>query len=166
MQGRKKVYVETSVVSNLTARRSLNIIDLARKVATQNWWAGASDCYRLFSSPLVEREALRGDKDASVRRMEILRTLENLPITRDAEMLAEKLLEATAVPRTSFEDAVHIATAAVTGMDFLVTWNCRHIANAETMPKIYETCRKNGYECPVICTPEQLVKEVDNGIEI
>lgn len=113
MQGRKKVYVETSVISNLTARRSLNIIDLARQVATQNWWAGASDCYRLFSSPLVEREALRGDKDASVRRMEILRTLENLPITRD-----------------------------------------------------YETCRKNGYECPLICTPEQLVKEVDNGIEI
>ena len=116
--------------------------------------------YELFSSVLVEREAQRGDADAAARRMEAVNRLEKLPIIPEAENLAEKLLEATAVPRTSYEDAVHIAIAAVNGMDFLVTWNCRHIANAETMPKIYETCRVNGFVCPLICTPEQLMKEV------
>ena len=160
MQGRKKVYVETSVVSNLTAQRSLNIVDLARQVATQQWWDEAVTSYELFSSVLVEREAQRGDADAAARRMEAVDRLEKLPIIPEAENLAEKLLEATAVPRTSYEDAVHIAIAAVNGMDFLVTWNCRHIANAETMPKIYETCRVNGFVCPLICTPEQLMKEV------
>ena len=160
MEAKKKVYVETSVVSNLTARRSLNIVDLARQVATQQWWDDAETSYELFSSVLVEREAQRGDADAAARRMEAVARLEKLPIIPEAENLAEKLLEATAVPRTSYEDAVHIAIAAVNGMDFLVTWNCRHIANGETMPKIYETCRVNGFECPLICTPEQLMKEV------
>ena len=157
---RKKVYVETSVVSNLTARRSYNLIDAARQVATQAWWDEAFSCYALFSSLLVEREAAKGDQEAADRRMGVVRLLEQLPITKDAEVLAEKLLEATAVPRTSYEDAVHIAIAAVNEMDFLVTWNCKHIANAVTMPKIYEICRINGFRCPLICTPEQLMKEV------
>ncbi len=159
-EAKKKVYVETSVVSNLTARRSLNIVDLARQVATQQWWDDAETSYELFSSVLVEREAQRGDADAAARRMEAVARLEKLPIIPEAENLAEKLLEATAVPRTSYEDAVHIAIAAVNRMDFLVTWNCRHIANGETMPKIYETCKVNGFACPLICTPEQLMKEV------
>ena len=159
-EAKKKVYVETSVVSNLTARRSLNIVDLARQVATQQWWDDAVASYELFSSVLVEREAQRGDTDAAAQRMEAVARLEKLPIIPEAENLAEKLLEATAVPRTSYEDAVHIAIAVVNGMDFLVTWNCRHIANGETMPKIYETCKVNGFACPLICTPEQLMKEV------
>ena len=159
-EAKKKVYVETSVVSNLTARRSYNLIDAARQAATQTWWDDAETSYELFSSVLVEREAQRGDADAAARRMEAVARLEKLPIIPEAENLAEKLLEATAVPRTSYEDAVHIAIAVVNGMDFLVTWNCRHIANGETMPKIYETCKVNGFACPLICTPEQLMKEV------
>ena len=159
-EAKKKVYVETSVVSNLTARRSYNLIDAARQAATQTWWDDAETSYELFSSVLVEREAQRGDADAAARRMEAVARLEKLPIIPEAENLAEKLLESTAVPRTSYEDAVHIAIAVVNGMDFLVTWNCRHIANGETMPKIYETCKVNGFACPLICTPEQLMKEV------
>ena len=159
-EAKKKVYVETSVVSNLTARRSLNIVDLARQVATQQWWDDAVASYELFSSVLVEREAQRGDTDAAAQRMEAVARLEKLPIIPEAENLAEKLLESTAVLRTSYEDAVHIAIAAVNRMDFLVTRNCRHIANGETMPKIYETCKVNGFACPLICTPEQLMKEV------
>ena len=159
-EAKKKVYVETSVVSNLTARRSYNLIDAARQAATQTWWDDAETSYELFSSVLVEREAQRGDADAAARRMEAVARLEKLPIIPEAENLAEKLLESTAVPRTSYEDAVHIAIAAVNRMDFLVTWNCRHIANGETMPKIYETCKVNGFACPLICTLEQLMKEV------
>jgi len=156
MDEKKKVYVETSVISNLTARPSHDIFDLARQMATRQWWESAAVTYRLYTSPLVGREAQRGDPDAASRRMAILRDIENLPIPAEAETLAGKLLDAAAVPHTSYEDAVHIATAAVSGMDYLVTWNCRHIANAVTMPKIYETCQLAGCKCPVICTPEQL----------
>ena len=106
------------MVSNLTARRSYNLIDAARQLATQAWWDEAFSCYALFSSLLVEREAAKGDQEAADRRMGVVRLLEQLPITKDAEVLAEKLLEATAVPRTSYEDAVHIAIAAVNEMDF------------------------------------------------
>ena len=156
MAEKKKVYVETSVISNLTARPSHDIFDLARQMTTRLWWNAAVDSYSLYSSSLVEREAQRGDADAASRRMDILKGLKSLPIPEEAESLAVKLLDAAAVPRTSYEDAVHIATAAVCEMDYLVTWNCRHIANAVTMPRMYEACQAAGYRCPVICTPEQL----------
>ena len=159
MAEKKKVYVETSVISNLAARPSCNLIDMARQVATQQWWDVAVSEYRLVISSLVEREAAKGDADAAKRRLEILRGLDALVITREVEALANRLLAATAVPMSSYEDAVHIAAAAVGGVDYLVTWNCRHIANAATMPKIYQTCQEAGFKCPVICTPEQLGKE-------
>ena len=156
MDEKKKVYVETSVISNLTARPSHDIFDLARQMVTHQWWETAAAAYHLYTSPLVEREAQRGDSSAASRRIAVLRDIESLAIPAEAETLAGKLLDAAAVPHTSYEDAVHIATAAVNGMDYLVTWNCRHIANAVTMPKIYEMCKMAGYKCPVICTPEQL----------
>ena len=156
MDEKKKVYVETSVISNLTARLSRDVFDLARQLSTRQWWETAAATYHLYTSALVWREAQRGDPDAASMRMDVLRNLEGLPIPEEAERLAMRLLDATAVPRTSYEDAVHIATASVNGMDYLVTWNCRHIANAVTMPKIYDTCQAVGYKCPVICTPEQL----------
>lgn len=156
---KKKVYVETSVISNLTARPSLNIRDAARQIATSQWWENDRQEFELYSSMLVMREALAGDQSAAARRVEKLKELNTLEITPDMEMLAEKLLAATAVPRTSFEDAVHIACATIHKMDYLLTWNCKHIANAVTMPKIYKVCKAAGYECPVLCTPEQLRKE-------
>ena len=159
MQGRKKVYVETSVVSNLTARRSYNLIDAARQAATQTWWDTMRCEFDLFVSLLVIDEASKGDSDASRKRLEALKEMSVVTITREMEVLAERLLEATAVPRSSYEDAVHIAAATVGKMDYLLTWNCKHIANAVTMPKIFKVCNDSGYQCPIICTPEQLGKE-------
>ena len=91
--------------------------------------------------------------------MEAIAATKTLPVTEAAIGLAEMLLRETAVPRTSFDDALHIAVAAVNRMDFLVTWNCKHIANAVTMPKIYKVCQDAGYSCPLICTPEQMKGE-------
>jgi len=156
---KKKVYVEASVISNLTARPSNNVRDMAHQVSTCSWWEECRQDFELFSSAVDEREAFRGDADAAARRMAALGETKTIPVTRDAVKLAEALLVATAVPRTSFDDAMHIAVAAVNGMDFLVTWNCRHIANAFTMPRIYKVCEEAGFRCPLICTPEQLKGE-------
>ena len=153
---KKKVYIETSVISNLTSRPSLNIRDAARQLVTHDWWDNQREHFELYSSVLVFAEAMAGDPDAAKRRLEALQMTQNLEITPMMEDLAEKLLTATAVPRTSFEDAVHIACATIYRMDYLLTWNCKHIANAETMPKIFKVCKEAGYECPVLCTPEQL----------
>ncbi len=156
MSEKKKVYVETSVISNLTSRPSLNIRDAARQLVTRAWWDNQRENFELYSSFLVLAESMAGDPDAAKRRVETLRMTQNLEITPLMEDLAEKLLTATAVPRTSYEDALHIACATIHQMDYLLTWNCKHIANAQTMPKIYKVCREAGYECPILCTPEQL----------
>ena len=150
---KKKVYVETSVISYLTARPSHDLIKNARQLATQDWWHVAPAQFDLHISSLVEREAAKGNPEAAVRRMNALKGIPDLPITEEILALAEKLLEATAVPRTSFDDAVHIATASVSGMDFLVSWNCKHIANPMTKPIIRKTLECFGYNYPEICTP-------------
>ena len=159
MAEKKKVYVETSVISNLTARPSRNVIDLGHQVATCEWWDSCRDEVELFSSAVVDREASKGDADAAALRMDAISKTKTLPVTEEAIRLAELLLRETAVPRTSFDDALHIAVAAINKMDFLVTWNCKHIANAVTMPKIYKVCQDAGYSCPLICTPEQMKGE-------
>ncbi len=156
MSEKKKVYVETSVISNLTARPSPRLVEAGRQIATIEWWNRATTEYELFGSFVVEREASNGDADAAARRMEKVRQLKSTVFDDRAVRLAEALLSDTAVPRNSYDDALHIATAAVNGMDFLVTWNCKHIANAITRPIIRKTCERLGYACPEICTPDEL----------
>ena len=155
-EAKKKVYVETSVVSYLTAKPSHDLIKNARQLATQDWWQVAPNDLDLFISPLVEREASKGDAEAATKRISALEGVARIPVTEEMLSLAEKLLEATAAPRTSFDDAVHIATAAIHSMDFLVTWNCSHIANAETRPLIRKTIEAAGYSVPEICTPLEM----------
>ena len=162
MAEKKKVYVETSVISNLTARPSHNPIDAAAQIASHEWWFSAPSRFELFASLLVEDEAARGDSEAASRRLAVVKELRILPIDNRMFALAEKLLAATAVPRASYDDAVHIATAAIHGMDYLVTWNCSHIANVETRPLIRKTIEQAGLVPPEICTPLEM-KGVDNG---
>lgn len=119
MDERKKVYVETSVISNLTARPSPRLVEAGRQIATIEWWNRAMSEYELYGSLVVEREAANGDPDAAARRMEKVRLLKPTVFDNQAIRLAEALLADTAVPRNSFDDALHIATAAINGMDFL-----------------------------------------------
>ena len=156
MASRMKVYVETSVVSNLTARPSHNVTDAAMQAQTINWWSLAPRYFDLYGSELVIQEASRGDSDAAKRRLEAIGELTMLDIDEECLSLAKRLLTVAAVPKTSFVDAVHIATAAIRKMNYLVTWNCKHIANAITMPKIQRAIEDAGYECPIICIPPAL----------
>ena len=153
MGEKKKVYVETSVISNLTARRSSRVADVLMQLATEAWWERARERYALFYSSVVVEEAGRGDAEAAHRRLAVLEDLAALGYDDSAVDLANRLLRSTAVPRNSFNDAMHIAIAAVNEMDILVTWNCAHIANAETLPTIRQVCESIGYRCPEIVTP-------------
>lgn len=122
-QSKKKVYVETSVIGYLVARPSRDVIKNAWQVATREWWENVGCNYELYVSPVVEREAAKGDADAAARRLAVIRTLPSISIRNEMVALAEKLLDETAVPRTSFDDALHISAAAIGGMDFLLSWN-------------------------------------------
>ena len=138
-------YIETSVLGYLTARTSRDVVVAAYQEVTREWWRGASRRFDLVASALVVAEAGAGDADATRARLEALATVTLLDATDDAERLARKLLKVGAVPRQAAEDAAHIAVAVTGGVNYLVTWNFRHIANAAMRSKIERACRQAGY---------------------
>ncbi len=152
-----RIYLETTIPSYLTAWPSRDVVIAGHQQTTREWWATCRERFDLFVSEFVLAEAAQGDLEAARLRLEALRDVPELPASPRAEALSVALIEEGAVPAVARMDAAHIAIAAVHGMDFLVTWNCRHIANAEMEPRIREVCERHGWHCPVICTPEQLL---------
>ncbi len=150
------VYLETSVVSYAVSRRSRDLVVAGHQMATREWFAQRAQGYAVFVSQLVVGEAARGDGDAAKERVGLLEGIPRLAITSAAGRLAGELVEWGPVPRKAAEDALHIAIAAVHGVEYLLTWNCKHIANATMRQGIERVCREAGYEPPVICTPEEL----------
>ncbi len=159
MAERPSVYLETTVVSYLAARPSRDLRVAAHQQITEEWWTTRASAFELFISQLVVEEASAGDAEAAARRAGILGDLARLDLSDVCLELAEQLVADGAVPETAAEDALHVAVAAVHGMHYLMTWNCRHIANAATRSRIESTCATAGYEAPVICTPEELLEE-------
>ena len=152
------VYVETSVIGHLTAWPQQDVIVLAHQITTQKWWKTAFDRFDLFVSEVVARECAAGDKNAAHQRMELVGSMNILDTTPQAESLAANLIRGHTVPETEPEDALHIALAAIHGIQFLATWNCRHIANVANRQGIERICRLAGFNAPVICTPEELLE--------
>lgn len=150
-----KVYIETSVVSYLTALPSRDLVVAAHQQLTHAWWT-TKDAFELYVSEAVLAEAGAGDPSAAARRLAAVGALPVLAINNEAADLAAHLVEAGILPRKAFVDALHVAAAAVHGMDFLLTWNCAHIANARVRAKVEEQCRSLGLQPPTICTPEEL----------
>jgi predicted nucleic acid-binding protein len=155
---KSSIYLETSVVSYLTARPSRDLLRAAHQEVTYAWWTGR-DAYSLYISQLVLDEAAAGDSSAAAQRLEALRDLPLLEITPEATELGRQLLRAAALPSKAAGDALHIALSAVHGINYLLTWNCTHIANATMRPRIEAICRATGFEPPIICTPLELVEE-------
>ena len=151
-----KVYIESSVVSYLTARPSRDVIVAGRQAVTHDWWQNYRKRFDLFISVLVEDEIGKGDPDAASLRREKISEIESLIISDDAVMLADRLLASGAVPVGSEEDALHIGVASAQGMDYLLTWNFRHINNAERKSRIVELVESCGFQCPLLCSPEEL----------
>lgn len=156
---KEKVYIETSVVSYLTGRPSRDMVVAAHQELTRQWWDTRAASFDLLVSELVREESGGGDADASRKRMAAIADVPVLTATEAAVVLAEQLVSNDLVPREFAADALHISIAAVNGVDYLLTWNCKHLANAAHRQKTEAVVEAAGYVCPVICTPEELMEE-------
>jgi predicted nucleic acid-binding protein len=154
---KKKVYIETSIISFLGGRPSRNLLAAAWQSITTDWWENRRELFDLYVSELVLEEAGRGDEDAAQKRLKNLESIPLLAVTDSAVELSKKLLEQGALPQKATDDALHIALASVHNIDYLLTWNCRHIDNAETKPIVRSVIITNSYFCPEICTPQELM---------
>jgi predicted nucleic acid-binding protein len=154
---RESVYIETTDISYLTAWLSRDLIRAAHQQITQEWWHNRRCDFELFISEFVINEAGSGDEKAAEERLTALEEIPLLDINSDVENLAKSLISEKALPTKAATDALHIAVAAVHGINYLLSWNCRHIANAEMQETIGRVCAENGYKCPIICTPEELL---------
>lgn len=154
-----KVYLETSVISYLTARLSRDIVIASRQQITQEWWQNRSLSFELVASQLVVQEAGIGDPQAAQKRLALLQDIELIAITEQSLSLAQTFIDSKVIPQKATEDALHIAIAVANGIDYLLTWNCKHIANAIIRKQIERICLTQGYESVTICTPEELLEE-------
>lgn len=152
---RPTVYVETTIPSYLTAWPSRDLVRAAHQQITREWWA-RRDEFELYTSRLVVQECQAGDARAAAERLAALAGIPLLEQETEVGELAEALLRGVPLPEKAAADALHIATAAVHGMLYLLTWNCKHIANVTLRPQIEAVCRAAGFEPPLICTPEEL----------
>jgi hypothetical protein len=150
------VYMETSIISYLTARPSRDIVMAGHQASTSEWWQERRSKFDIFISQLVWDEASKGDPEAVKRRLKTLKPLPWLQIKRDSRELAKALVEEECFPPNAEDDALHVALATTHGMDFLLTWNFTHIANASTEKQVRGVCEEHGYLMPVICSPEEL----------
>jgi len=158
LQMKQTVYVETSVFSYLTAP-TRDIVMAAHQQLTREWWEKGRNRVELFVSQAVVREASRGDPQAAVERLEVLKGIALVELDRKVLKFAQRIAKAEILPKKAKVDMTHLAAAVVHKMDYLLTWNCKHLANAALRKQIEQVCEKQGYSCPVICTPEELLGE-------
>ena len=151
------VYIETSILGYLTARPSRDVVVAANIEITREWWDTRRSDFQLYSSQAVVKETSQGDAQIASQRLEILRNLALLELNQSVLDLAENFLGRSNLPAKADVDAVHIAAATVHGMDYLLTWNCNHIANAQIQRKLAEISFDLGYELPILCTPYELL---------
>jgi predicted nucleic acid-binding protein len=152
-----KVYLETTIPSLLTAWPSRDLIIAADQQVTKEWWCTRRRDFELFVSQVVLDEAAEGDKTAAAERLAEIHELPILEVNGEVEHVARALLNSGLIPVKASNDALHLAVAAVHQMHFLLTWNCRHLANAAIGGQLAATCRQAGFEMLVICTPRELM---------
>lgn len=150
-------YMETTIPSYYTARNARSIIQASRQLATQEWWDGGCSGFELVTSTETLNEASEGDANMAKERLTLLRGIKVLPVTLEAAELARVLVASGLVPEIASPDAVHIALASAHHIDFLVTWNFKHIANPRIRERMRTKISDSGYQMPVMCSPEELL---------
>jgi len=156
---KETIYLETTVVSYYTSKPSRDVIVLAHQQITRDWWDRALKKYDVFISQIVVEEAGSGDPEAAGKRLKILKEFTHLELNPMVEKMAQVYKDKLRIPPKALRDAVHLAVASVHGVDYLVTWNCAHIANGEVIKKLMRINEAFGIKTPVICTPEELMPE-------
>ncbi len=158
------VYIETSIVSYLRQRPSSQVVMAARQLLTNKWWDTERTNYELVVSQYVLDEASAGDPTLAVERMQALAGIPLLPNAPEITRIANEIMSRAILPAKAQVDALHIATVADHRIQYLLTWNCKHIANAQILPRIHQVLTDAGVPIPVICTPEELLGN-DSEIE-
>ncbi len=153
-----RVYIETTIISYLTAWRSPQLVMAAHQEATRQWWDEERHHFDIFVSEAVIQEVSAGDAEAAQGRLDAIKGIAELMITNEVRDLAKVLIDKGQLPHKVSVDALHIATATVNGMDYLLTWNCRHIANATLQTSMRTICEESGYVLPILCTPIELIE--------
>lgn len=154
-----KLYLETTIPSYLISWPSRDLIIAGHQQITREWWTKRRRAFDLYISQLVIDEAKTGNDEAAGERLKAIRGLPLLDITKEVESLAIRILTSGVIPAKAATDAAHIAIATVHRMEYLMTWNCVHLANATITKSVARICWQEGFECPVICTPEELLGE-------
>ena len=154
-----KLYLETTIPSYLTSWSSRDLIIAGHQQITREWWEKRRGDFDIYISQFVLDEVSAGDPFAAHQRIKAVKGLALLDITPEVGPLARSILDLGLIPPRSATDAAHIAIAAVHGIQFLMTWNCVHLANAVIAQKVAGICVRNGFACPTICTPEALLGE-------
>jgi len=155
---KRRVYIETTIVSYLVARPSRDLVVAGHQEATRGLWPRLGAEFDSYVSALVYQESGRGAPEQAERRLAAIKPFAMLDVNDEAESLAAKLLAGSAIPHEHPEDALHIALAAVNGMDVLVTWNFTHLNNPFTRLMIRQVLENEGYRSPEICSPDELVE--------
>lgn len=151
------IYIETSIVSHATARPSTDIQIAAVQHQARNWWSTERHNFELVTSQLVIDEATAGDPSAAAERLKLLEDVPTVAINDDVRSLAREILAASIMPQKAAADALHVAAAAVAGVQYLLTLNCKHIANARELPRVYHLLDQHGFGQLLICTPAEFL---------
>lgn len=151
------VCIETSIVSCLVADPSRDLLTVANQQVTRDWWGQRRDGFACIASQEVLAEASRGDPEQARRRLAVLASLPRVAVSADAEQLARLFLSTGCLPPTAARDAVHLAVATAIAADYLLTWNCRHLANAQIRKRLEREAQRAGRPLPHVCTPLELM---------
>ena len=160
------VYVETSIISYLRQKPSTQVVLAARQLLTHQWWNDERSNYQLVASQFVIDEASAGDPTLAAERLQLLAGVPLLPLDPVIADIADEIMSRAILPEKARTDALHIAMVAHHRIQYLLTWNCRHIANARILPRIHDVLIDLLIPVPVICTPEEMVgndSEIDDN---
>lgn len=157
------VYIETSIVSHATAWSSADPATAALQVQAKRWMTEQRPLYDVVTSQLVIDEASMGDADAAARRLKMLDGMAILPANPDADIVADEIISRSMMPASAKIDALHVALAALAGVQYLLTQNCKHIANAHELPRLYRLLNDLGLSGMLICTPIEFLGGNDDG---
>lgn len=151
------VYIETTIVSYLVARPSRDVVVAGHQQTTADWWAKRRGEFICVVSDFLVTEISRGDAAPLGARLRLVEGLPRLQTTPEVLDLARRFVAAGALPRNSEGDALHVALAVAGRVNYLLTWNCAHLANAQLLGRMHEVASKAGWRLPVICTPDELM---------